>query len=214
MPFWVPSNEWEGSDAYVIGGGPSLRGFDWAQLKGKHTIGCNFAFRLGAEVCALCFFSDIEFFAAAEQELRVFKGRAVTHCHSLTSRGEPWLLKLRRMPRGLHTGGTLGFGNNSGCGAVNLALSLGARRVFMLGFDCTPPATPQAQTHWHDWRLQAPKAGLYDKFMGGWQAVAADLPRVFPGRQIINLNPDSAIPFFPKATLGVSLPWLELTPPR
>jgi len=195
MSYWKPDNRWEGSDVFVIGGGPSLSGFDWTLLKGKHTIGCNVAFKLGADVCNVCFFSDLKWFLVFSHELRAFTGDVVTHCQRVLPQinEHPYLKVLRRAADGLQPD-ALGFGGNSGCGAVNLAFLLGARRVFLLGFDCKH----EAQHHWHSWTIEDPNPHAFPKFLEGWCAVARDLPR-WPGREIVNLCPDSAIPFFPKA---------------
>ena len=196
MPMWTPDRRWVGADVFIIGGGPSLQGFDWTLLHDKPTIGCNVAFRLGVEVVKVCFFSDRKWFDQFKEELKDFQGDVVTHCMALIGNGPMWLKNVRREPRGLHKH-AIGFGGNSGCSAVNLALLMGARRVFLLGFDCKLGAAEQS--HWHDWRIEAPGKDVYNKFMEGWRAIALDLPRRFPGCEIINLGPDSAIPFFPKA---------------
>jgi len=37
----LPDNSWKDEDCYIIGGGPSLKRFNWSLLKGKKTIGIN-----------------------------------------------------------------------------------------------------------------------------------------------------------------------------
>lgn len=180
---------------FIVGGGPSLVGFDWSLLHGRATIGVNFAYRHGVEVCSTCFFSDRKWFDQNEKELAEYPGDVFTHCRSLLPRAPVWLKLLTRHSRGLFKD-ALCFGHNSGCGAVNLALMLGARRVLLLGFDCQIPAS--GKSHWHNWRIQVPKADTYRRFLDGWKSVADTLPHVFPGREIINLCPSSAIPYFPK----------------
>jgi hypothetical protein len=198
MPLWKPDQRWAGADVFIVGGGPSLAGFDWSLLHGKNTIGCNAAFKLGVDVCKVCFFSDQKWFQAYETELSTFTGEVVTHCPRLLplSFRTPWLKGVRREKRGLHQK-AIGFGGNSGCSAVNLALLMGAKRVFLLGFDCK--VEDVKQTHWHKWTIEQMNLQVFPKFIQGWGAIAVDLPTVFPGCEIINLNPDSAIPFFPKA---------------
>ena len=197
MPRWIPKPDWAGADAYIIGGGPSLAGFDFSQLRNRHTIGINDAFRLGVSVCKICFFSDEEWFSRSEQALLMYRGRVVSHCdHASVLNAD----RVDTMPRVMdrlnedHSG--LAFCGSSGPGAVNLALLLGAKRVMLLGFDCTKSRT--GETHWHHHNVEPPANDIYPKFIAGWREVAKSLPERFPGREIINLNPNSAIDCFPK----------------
>ncbi len=204
LELYEPAPIWSGEDVFVIGGGPSLKGFDWSRLDGKRLIGCNdAAIILGAERCPVCFFADLKWYDKNKDELQTYVdngGLVVTHCRQLIPRRIPWLKVMEKQSMGLHNG-ALGFGGNSGCSAVNLALILGACRVFMLGFDCKLGTT----SHWHDRTIGTPQAGHYLRFLQGWKKLAQDLPRVFPDRQVINLTPDSAIPFFPKMALDTFL---------
>lgn len=195
--WWTPDIDWTSSDAIIIGGGASLSGFDWTLLHGRNTIGINYAFRLGAQVCKICFFSDPKWYDQAFKELTRYTGVVVSHSPRLTVRPDlpSWVKLIARMRRGLHPL-CLGFGGNSGPGAVNLALILGAHRVFLLGFDCK---LVEGKSHWHSfYNRPIQRKGLYADFMEGWQYVKQDLPKVFPGREIINIGPDSELPFFPK----------------
>lgn len=199
----VPAPVWAGQDVFVIGGGPSLIGFDWSLLHGHRTIGANSAFTLGVEVCKVCHFSDWKWYIKFEEQLRAYAaqgGQVITHLRTLIPRKAAQSLAhveiMARVPNGLHHD-ALGFGGNTGCSGTNLALIMGAKRVFLLGFDCK--AANPSQTHWHDLRIDVPNQKHYTRFMEGWKAIADDLPTKFPGCEIINLNPDSAIPYFPKA---------------
>lgn len=199
MPRWTPELEWKGEDAFVIGGGPSLQGFDFARLKGKHTIGCNSAFLLGSEVCSLCFFSDPLWFETFYNQLCGFGGRIVTHSEEIPDH-LPWVWKMERREEGLHHD-ALGFGGNTGCGAINLALILGARRVFLLGFDCK--LGDAKQMNWHEHRCEPanPDPSLFNKFVEGFQRIKDQLFK-FPDCEVINLGPNSALDVFPRASLN------------
>jgi hypothetical protein len=192
MSLWVPQREWAGADVFIIGGGPSLRDFDFNRLRKYRTIGCNSAFRLGSAICKICFFSDTNFWEKNLEDLTLFPAPVITNQEEVTS---PWVRKMRREEKGLHKD-ALGFGGNSGCGAINLALLLGATRVFLLGFDCK--AEEDGRTNWHDYQGQS-SPEIYPRFLEGFAAIARDLPTVFPDTIIINLTPGSAIPFFPSA---------------
>ncbi len=200
--------EWRGQDAFVIGGGASMTGFDWTLLHGKNTIGCNWAYNLGVEVCKVCFFCDVGFYNDFHEELEAYakKGGIVyTNNPCLRVKNIPWLRVMKRVAMGLDPN-DIAYGKNSGCCAVNLAMLHGAYRTFLLGCDCkVQPSTEDkpSNTHWHGWRrkgvkpYQASPQTSYNRFLGGWGAIAQDLHK-FPGFQVVNLGPDSAIPYFPK----------------
>jgi hypothetical protein len=199
VPRWTPEPKWKGQDAFIIGGGPSLREFNWARLHAKNTIGCNTAFTLGPRVCKVCFFSDISWFDRYGLELEGFAGPVVTHSPELACAGEhEWVRQVPREDFGLHLN-ALGYGGNSGCGAINLALLMGAQRVFLLGFDCQLPA--DRRPNWHDRVHDVPSDDVYTRFYEGFTRLAQDLPRVFPGRQVINLTEGSRLTQFPQLPL-------------
>lgn len=186
---------------YILGGGPSLCGFDFEQLRGRNVIGCNSAFLpLGVGIVPITFFSDKKWHDTFHKPIAQYVaagGEVFTQCEALVAYSDyPYLKILKRRPRGLHND-AIGFNGNSGCSAVNLALILGAQRVLLLGFDCRPPAI-NGRSHWHDCRIEAPKAEVYRNFMKGWADISVQLPKSYPGCEIINLGPDSEIPFFPK----------------
>lgn len=205
---WHPKEIWSDEDVFVLGGGPSLKGFDWNLLRGKHVIGCNNAINLGFDVCEICFFSDYDWFQDHYTELSNFPGYIVTHCTSLASRPESWIRYMPREPEGLFRE-ALGFGGNSGVGALNLALILGAKRVFLLGIDCCPGE--DGEYYWSEesgerrdanGKLIEPKRpDLFSKFRNGFGFAAQTLPKVFPDRKVFNLNPKSALKCFPFMSL-------------
>ena len=102
MPKWTPEKKWNGQEAFIIGGGDSLKTFDWNLLKPHLTIGCNDAFTYGHEICKICFFGDIKWFEKHKQELERYKGVVFTNVSQLVNTNIPWLWTMRREPRGLH----------------------------------------------------------------------------------------------------------------
>jgi hypothetical protein len=202
---WNPEEWWAGSDAFIIGGGDSLRSFDWARLFGRKTIGCNDAYRLGPDVCSACIFGDLRWFQIHRKSLEAYANQSpvFTNQPSLhTGQGVPWLRTLRRESGGLHTR-ALGWGGNTGCAAINLALLLGARRVFLLGFDLK--IGKGGKTNWHDANISKPTEASYVRFHKGFVDMANDLPRVFPGREVYNCGPDSNLRAFPMMDLEEAL---------
>lgn len=203
MTYAAPRREkFIGSDVFVIGGGPSLRGFDFTRLKGRNTIGCNAAGFLGSDICNVLFFADREWYGKFYERVFEFGGTVVTDCPDMRDDRPSWLYYL---PRSTFPGvfkDCLG-GGNSGSAAINLALIMGARRVLLLGFDGALGG--DGASNWHRDTIDAPDANVYPYFENAHRAIAQMLPETFPDAQIINLNPNSTIGCFPKAAPSIFL---------
>lgn len=84
-------------------------------------------------------------------------------------------------------------GGNSGYQAINLALLLGARKIYLLGFDCK--ADDPASSHWFgDHTFAKSVTGVWDRVLKMyWQQFPEVLKKNYPDRQIINLTRDTAL---------------------
>ncbi len=204
MPRWTPEAKWQDQDVFIIGGGHSLEPFDFNLLKPELTIGCNTAYQYGIEICKICFFGDSKWWKEHKERLEQFKGAVFTNVPQLQKDTTPWLWIMGREQRGLsHT--ALGWNNNTGAGAVNLALLLGAKKVFLLGFDMH--LSKNGKPNWHNQLLDKPNKNVYLKFIKGFGRLAKDLPEKFPGSEIFNVTDDSSLNLFPK--IGVKKFWDE-----
>lgn len=59
MPWTVPGEAWAGQTAFILGGGPSLKGFDVERLRGRgKVIGVNNAGIDLAPWCNVLFWAD------------------------------------------------------------------------------------------------------------------------------------------------------------
>jgi len=84
---------------------------------------------------------------------------------------------------------------NSGAGAIALAVSKGAQRVILLGYDCQHTG---GKAHWHkDHPKGLGNAGSVDK----WPAQFKTLADRFKKIDIINCTRDTALTVFRRATL-------------
>src|SRR5690606_35193402 len=104
---------------------------------------------------------------------------------------------------------------NTGSLAINLALILGAKRVFLLGFDMKLAPRDEAtnrhgrehglrhegRANWHDVRYEAAQRDAYPRFMSQMVHIARSLPEVFPGCEIVNVTDDSNLNLFPKVSI-------------
>lgn len=92
-------------------------------------------------------------------------------------------------------------GQNSGAGAIALAHHFGARRIYLLGYDCQRTG---GKAHWHgdhpvvlDPKRRLGNAGSLPK----WPAQFRELLRFVPGAKIINCSRETALTAFPRARL-------------
>lgn len=209
---------WKGRRAFVLGSGPSLRGFDRTILHAEMTIGCNEEYTWGPSI-SLC--QDPRFFAGDGYPGRIpakdnpawFRGSSMPvyfHGHpdspmpeanddifsanSAHSRETPFAW-------GTSLAGGLYYGANVGMSAINLAELLGADPIYLLGFDAKAEGE---RTHCHDaypkeWTLDkaVDRAYVYGRWIAEFRNIA---PKV--RARVVNLNPDSAIDAFPKAKLN------------
>ena len=199
MPHWTSIEPvWAGEDVFVIGGGPSLKGFDWSRLLLERTIACNGAFKLGSDIVDICIFNDMKFWRAYRNDLADFGGIVCTANRKLRNKADSWLWHLSRKAKGLHTD-SIGWNTNTGSVALNLALRLGAGRVILLGFDMK---LKDGKNNWHKYGLDGAKAGVMRRIKRSFSSLIPDVQKKWPGVEVLNVNDDSDLEGFPK--IGVN----------
>jgi hypothetical protein len=187
MALWSPTEEWKGQDAFVIGGGSSLKDFLWDKLKGKNTVGCNDAFRLGAEVVRVCIFGDASWFHRTKWELEKFRGRVISCAPSLIHLHLPWLYQMSRVRDGLQqSGSVLAWNYSTGAAAINLVVMLGAVRIFLLGFDMK--RGEDGKSHWHPHRVTQTEEVAFSRFQKGFKCLASSLASLRADVQVFNVT--------------------------
>lgn len=200
MPLWTPEPEWEGQEAIIIGGGPSLAGFDFSCLQGHRIIGCNDAFRLGPDIVDICIFGDESWWQKNKFELEQFSGRKVTCAPALMNLNCDELLQMNRLRDGIQHGCTLGWNYSTGAAAVNLAFSLGANTIYLLGFDMG--RGDQGKTHWHSHTFRTIHDSSIARHIRGFHTLAQSLKR-FPQVKVWNVTDGSSkLPVFDRLTFA------------
>ncbi|GAH74688.1 unnamed protein product, partial [marine sediment metagenome] len=198
----LEDDAWKGQRCFIIGGGPSLRDFDFSKLKGELVIGVN---RVYEEIdCTITFSLDSRYYmwivrgnlgVEAKRKFEDFKGykvwlnsasfipypKDIYLLNSIGAEAFSWSLK-----------DGLGGGSNSGYGAVNLAVCLGANPIYLLGFDMKGDGKKQAW--WHDGYPAKQPDSVYRKYMERFNRIAPELKA--KGIRVINLNPESALKCF------------------
>jgi hypothetical protein len=155
----------DNNSAFVIGGGPSLQGFDFSKLSNRHTIGVNKSF-LSLPDLEYFITVDFTFFKKIDKNLyknhpankffvvdlsypylKEIDGRIVDIRSNLVYRLDDFdvVVKSRRKDGLGLSYDDFRTGKNSGYCALQLAIVLGFRKVYLLGFDlCT-----NNSTHYH-----------------------------------------------------------------
>jgi len=234
--WWKVPRIWAGGDVWIIGGGPSLveqfeipveiveqvRRGDlplsayssyMEAIHKKHTIGVNVSFKLGSWI-DMAFFGDNGFLLKYQYELSNFAGLRVS-CNPLTKKYK-WIKTLLK-DKGSRNGenrtwgmcpraDTVCWNNNSGSAAINVAANMGAKRIFLLGFDMA--MNESGQQHWHseygtraERRLK--KEPPFKMHKKGFPLIAKAAEE--RGIRIINVSPNSTIEEFEKMTLKEAL---------
>jgi hypothetical protein len=166
--YWDVPEIWPGETVVIVGGGPSLRNYDWEALhelknnKKFRVIGVNDAFRLGS-IIDICFFGDDKWWLNRRTLLTSFRGLCVSliPCNKDANARPSWVKMLRRdasRPFGITDAkrqgrDTIAFNTNSGTAAVGLAVLLGCKKIILLGFDMdTEKSSNGIDTHnWHNY---------------------------------------------------------------
>ena len=193
----LPDGSWRGEAAFIIGGGPSLTGFDFTRLKGRRVIAVNRAFEV-ARFADILFSMDSLYYRWAlmrpSHSFSKFKGLKVwldtygfpyQGIHLVKSQGEKGLSWSLR--DGLY------HGRNSGYAALNLAACLGANPIYLMGFDM---AVRDGKTHFHSGYSMAFPVRKLPIYAERFNQAAPMLKA--RNINVVNLSPSSALECFPK----------------
>jgi hypothetical protein len=189
---------WRNEPCFLVGGGPSLIGFDFERLRGRgRVIAINRAFEF-VPFADILFFMDWKFYRLCHdqpnryqlwQDFKGYKaflnimGRKLDDCYSIRSLGRNGASASIR--GGLH------HGNNSGVGALNLALCLKARPIYLLGYDMRHE---NGRAHFHDGYGGDRREKTVISFAREFAYIGRSL---MDKSGVINLNPRSGLRIFP-----------------
>lgn len=197
----LPDGSWKDQRCFILGGGESLKNFDFSKLKGELVIGVNRAYELMD--CMVNFAMDYNLHGwitkgrlgkKAKEKFEDYEGYPVW----LDAVGYDYpkgifILNKSNSPAfsySMKEG--IGGGTNSGFGALNLAVCLGASPIYLLGFDMK--GKDGRQSWWHDGYPDKRSDDIYGMFINDFKRVASELMK--RGTQIINLNADSELKCF------------------
>jgi|TARA_R110001606_G_C15293407_1_gene641803 hypothetical protein len=191
----------QGETIYIIGGGPSLKNFNFQQLQGCKTIAINKAI-IYHNTADILYWTDGRFYTWFKNEVDSYRGlkfalkpgSQYTHDIQVLKKGKPY--GLEEDPQ------SLAHGFNSGYAAINLAYHLGAARIILLGFDM---ANDGKITHFHDgYPTKGAGDHIYkEKFLPGFDQLNSEIRA--KGVHVFNATSYSRLNSFPKITIEQAL---------
>lgn len=197
------SADWQGKTVFLIGGGPSLRGFDFTKLQALRSGSIIIAINDAVRCCPFAnvvFSIDRVWLGRRHATIRAFRGERVAvvdAAHAKFLRGIRYFRRSREA-RLSEDPGVICTGENSGFAALGMAVMRGATKVFLLGFDMKGPGHFHAGYEWY-----CPHGVADYPRWAGYFDVLADAAKA-RGVEVFNCNPDSAIRCFPFASVDGS----------
>jgi hypothetical protein len=150
--YWTIEPRWVGETAFIVGGGPSLRGVDLSVLKGQRVIAINSSYE-AVSFADFLIFADYRWWDHHQSRMGNFSGRIV--CASRTPIDARLLMVRRKIPPGLdQPNDCLPVQFTSTTGAMALAVKLGAKKLVLLGIDGRNDADGKTHHHKsHPWQI-------------------------------------------------------------
>ena len=188
-----------GKRCFIVGGGSSLKGFDFSKLDNDFTIAVNHSVIYYPKADA-CIFLDANFLDKNNNEARTFlksyKGMIFcsfrTHYHKDNLNAIPFYVNNDRVQAKFNRG--LWGARLTGMVAISLAIAMGADPIYLLGYDLNRNA---ANLHFYDSDNQV-RYGNDKGYRGERIATSIKMFKNFDyyKERIINLNPNTCIPYF------------------
>lgn len=203
----------EGGDAVIVAGGPSLRGFDFKRLEGLPVIAINRAHEFLPHA-TLLWWTDAKYWRRSNESLLAHGAR-----WKATGNLEYRMQELpRTIEQYLFTGPTgfdenhehLRHGWNSAYAATHLAAHLGARRIILLGVDMRHDGAPTGR-NFHSGYGTAVQP---DDTLELWKTSFSTLAPIMAekGIEVINGSAESALTVWPRMSPGDALSLLDRQP--
>jgi hypothetical protein len=194
--FWQVPPLWSGETAFVICGGPSLRGFDFDRLRGRRVFPLKESclFTPWAEFMMFC---DDIWLEQRRDLVEGFAGQVITMStlcfgtrhHVLGRSGREGIDEDPRLARGSWT--VLHY-------ALNALLHLGVARAVLLGADMQ--AAADGTTHYHKTPEKKPDPVLYDNMLQSLATTVEPLHRL--GVEVVNCTSGGRLELWPRMDLG------------
>lgn len=197
----MPDNSWKDQRCFIIGGGESLKDFDFSKLKNELVIGVNRAYE--KIDCTINFSMDNSLHEwivggkldnNSKERFEDYKGFPAW----LDSVGYDYpqgifiIKRSESFKLGNSMENGIAGGNNAGFGALSLAICLGANPIYLLGFDMKGRNGKQAW--WHSGYPEKQGESVYKSFINDFKRAAPGLEE--KSIKVVNLNAESDLKCF------------------
>lgn len=203
----------EGETAFVVAGGPSLKGFSFDRLRGRNTIAINRAHEFLDDARVL-WWSDARYWRKARETLMAHAAPYKATCQMQYDPADA-------VPAEVHVyqfsgldgfdsrPGYLRHGNNGAYAALHLAAHLGARRIILLGVDMRHGRA--GETHFHDgyepmsktMRETHEQNTLTRLMLPYFRTLVKPLAEL--GIEVLNASPESRLDCWPRVSIDEGL---------
>jgi uncharacterized Rossmann fold enzyme len=193
---------WQDETVYIVAGGASLKGFDFSRLNGKKVIAINKAYQYVSNPDVL-YWTDGRFYNWYKNEIDMLKCLKFTVSTNNRSYTEDVTVVKNVNIESLDFNSSEGIfaSNNSGFAAIVLAIKLGAKKIYLLGYDMNHTG---GKSHFHGGypNLEVSREHIYKSMLKNFN----NYHRLLEKRaQIYNTNPKSNLRVFPMEDLNRAL---------
>jgi len=201
----LPSGSWKGRRCFIIGGGTSLKGFDFSKLQGELIIAVNramefvpFATIMIAQDARLWgWYESGDLGLEAKEKFNNFKGyKAWVNCQSFPYPEDLYIIDTKHSSdfnwKTYDYAGGIPLCTNTGLDALCLAVCLGASDIYLLGFDCYGKEGKTANFH-AGYPDNNDDVIYKDIFLPNFRDLAVHINKK---ANVINLNPKSTLNCF------------------
>ena len=208
----------EAPRVWILAGGPSLRGFDFDLLHGEVVIAVNRSYECPHAGMVVTMDDRFQRWAIAgeagmdRERWRNFPGiKIYSACESSEPIQDAMVLARRHkdIEAPIPTLENTGAASNSGYSAINIAWAMGAKEIYLLGFDMRGEHGKSA--HYHGEYTSAENDSVYEKYRGQLDCAAPRLEKA--GIRVTVCGP-TALTAFPTITLAEAAGLLSTKPLR
>lgn len=208
-------NKFYGQDIFIVGGGYSIESTNIDFLHDKLTIAINDSYEILPNATAL-FWCDNSWCGKEFDKLEKHECKLRFHPRTY---GQTHVEQDIPGPAGstiLNKTGDYGYdpnidnvmGNNGGTQSINFAVNMGAKRIYLIGFDMRDDPLARGKTHWHDKHQLVIRHDTYSRlFIPSMIALDKELRKSKVKVEIINCSRTSAITCFKKKNVKGLVKW-------